>query len=146
MAAGVTIWIPPGGRRGSRLVVRDPLDEVREPVGRREPEPDSVLDSSVVAEALASVEESAELEPVASGASVIVPVAESDPAEEDLAVAEDARGDEVSVGVSEKWKESLSRTDKSIILKTTYHLQSLVVASQSSPLCFSTSSAMATRQ
>ena len=102
MAAGVTIWIPPGGRRGSTFVVLDPLEDVREALDPLEPEAEPDSDSPVVAEALSSVDDSADPESVVSGASVIVPVADSDSAEEGSAVSDDSGGDDVSVGASEK--------------------------------------------
>lgn len=109
MAAGVTIWIPPGGKRGSTLVVLEPFSEVLEPFSEvLEPfsevleAPDSSEpDAPVVAAALPSVDDCADLEPVDSGPSVIVPLAESDSAEEGAADCDDSGGDDVSDGASE---------------------------------------------
>jgi hypothetical protein len=96
--------MPPGGSRGSTFVVLDALEEVFEapdfPEPDAEPDAEPDPDSPVVAEALSSVEDSADPEPVDSGASVILPLAESDSVEEGSADSEDPGGDDVFDGVS----------------------------------------------
>jgi hypothetical protein len=83
-------------------VVFDPLVEVLVPPDRLEPdaEPDLDPDTPVVAAALPSVDDSADPEPVDSGASVMVPLADSERVAEAVADSEDSEGDDVSDGAS----------------------------------------------
>jgi hypothetical protein len=90
-------------------VVFDPLVEVLVPPDRLEPdaEPDLDPDAPVVAAALPSVDDSEDPEPVDSGASVMVPLADSDRVVEAAADAEDSEGDDVSDGASTDRKLAL---------------------------------------
>jgi hypothetical protein len=90
-------------------VVFDPLVEVLVPPDRFEPdaEPDLDPDASVVAAALPSVDDSGDPESVDSGASVMVPLADSERVVEAAADPEDSEGDGVSDGVSTDRKLAL---------------------------------------
>jgi hypothetical protein len=71
-------------------VVLEAFSEVSEAPDSSEP------DAPVVAAALPSVDDCADLEPVDSGPSVIVPLAEPDSVEEGAADCDDSGGDDVS--------------------------------------------------
>lgn len=81
-------------------MVFDALVDVLEEPDCLEPDADPDPDSPVVATALPSVDDAADPEPVDDGASVIVPLADSEALEEGAGEFGDFEGDDVCDGAS----------------------------------------------
>ena len=92
-------------------MVFDSFVEVLEAPDCLEPDADLDPDAPVVAVGLSSVDDSADLEPVDVGASVIVPLAESEAVEEGVAVLEVSGGDDVCEGASKNVKNQHEEYD-----------------------------------
>jgi hypothetical protein len=111
-------------------VVFDPFVEVLVPPDRFEPDADldSDPDAPVVAAALPSVDDSEDPDPVDSGASVMVPLAESDSegVAEAAADSEDSEGDDVRDGASKMEINIDSTTTEKV---PSYQLRSFLVSS-----------------